>query len=156
MQYRFASLLEAMGRPGSQALLEKCLATRRLLRSQDPSNIQREVELMQVLARTGGLQETDQLADKVLAYAPKHPGKLFQTASAKAQCVRAIRSMPQPDTAQAEHHAKHAVNILNQAVDNGWKDARAIAVAPDLASLRNRPDFQAVHQRLGSLGPRSQ
>jgi hypothetical protein len=108
---------------------------------------------MEVLARTGGLQEADQLADKVLAYAPKHPGKLLQTAWAKAQCARAIMSLPQPDTAQAERHAKDAVNILNQAADNGWKDGRAIAVAPDLASLHDRPDFQAVQQRLSSPAP---
>jgi serine/threonine protein kinase len=143
-QYRLACLLEAMGQPGSQPLLEKCLETRRVLRDQDSGNIQREVELMQVLARTGGLREADQLAEKVLAYAPRHPGKLFQTACAKAQCARRSTSQDASDRTLSERYAGQAVAILARAVDSGWRDAHTLAVAPDLAPLRERDDFKAL------------
>jgi serine/threonine-protein kinase len=147
-EYRLASLLEMMGRPGAEPLLEKCLKTRRALRDQDSTNIQRDIELMQVLARTGALEESDRLAEKVLAYAPHHPGKLFQTACAKAQCARLAASGGTPDPSRSERYAEQALEILEKAVESGYKDARAMAATPDLAPLRERADFQSLVGRV--------
>jgi tetratricopeptide (TPR) repeat protein len=146
-QYSLASLLEIMDQSGAEPLLTHCLDTRKILAASDPNNIQRGVELMQVLARTGDIQQSDRLADKVLAYAPRHPGKLFQTACAKARCARKLALQDSNDRALSDQYAAQAVAILARAVDSGWKDAHTLAVAPDLAPLRERDDFKALCQK---------
>ena len=148
-QYLLASLLELTGTPGSELLLTNCVATRRLLAEQDPGNIQREIELMLALGRTGDLQEADRLADKVLARAPRHPGKLFQTACAKAQSSR--RSLGNSgNKTLSDQYAEAAVAILARAVDAGWKDSHTLQNSPDLAPLKEREDFRALGKKAGS------
>jgi serine/threonine protein kinase len=147
-QYDLAAWLEVMGIAGSEPLLTNCLATRRMLVTNDPGNIAREVELMQVLARTGDLKESDRLAEKVLAYAPRHPGKLFQTACAKAQSARRLSLGDASERTLSEQYVAQAVAILVRAVDAGWKNAHALAVWPDLAPLRERDDFKALCKKM--------
>src|SRR5215471_17736351 len=139
-----------MGMAGSEPLLTNCLPTRRMLVTNDPGNIAREVELMQVLARTGDLKESDRLAEKVLAYAPRHPGKLFQTACAKAQSARKLSLGDASERTLSEQYRAQAVAILVRAVDSGWKDAHALAVSADLAPLRERDDFKALCKKMSS------
>jgi tetratricopeptide (TPR) repeat protein len=140
-EYRLASFLDLLSQPGADDLLKKCLETRRVLQKQDAGNIQRDIELMQALARTANCDEADKLVAKVLAYAPKHPGKLFQTACAKAQCARARLSNGSSDRSQSESESAQAVAILKQAIASGYQDTRALATTPDLAPLRKRNDF---------------
>jgi tetratricopeptide (TPR) repeat protein len=147
-QYDLAALLQTMGTTGSEPLLTNCLATRRMLVKNDPGNIAREVELMQVLARTGDLQESERLADKVLAYAPRHPGKLFQTACAKAQSARRLSLADGSDRTVSERYGGQAVAILVRAIDSGWKDTHTLRLSPDLAPLRERDDFKALCKKM--------
>jgi len=50
----------------------------------------------------------------------------------------------------AEHHARRAIEQLRRALDLGFDPARA-AADPDLATLRARPDFQALVDRAPAL-----
>jgi serine/threonine-protein kinase len=151
-EYRLASLLELMGNPEAGPLFKKCLKTREVLRTNDPANIQREIEVMRAVAHTGDLKEADRLARKVLAYAPRHPGKLFETACAKAQCARVAASGDTADRKLADRYAAEAAAILKQAIASGYKDGRSLATTPDLAPLRGRPDFQSLLETLKANG----
>ncbi len=70
---------------------------------------------------------------------PANPGELYNAACELALCV--------PIAAGAEakkRYADEAMAGLHAAVAAGWSDAAPIALDPDLAPLRERPDFQAV------------
>src|SRR5207247_1203682 len=67
-----------------------CAKTRQVLFQSDPKNTQRKVELMLVNARIGKHREAAKLAQELVDFAPKHPGKLFAAACGFALCSSAI------------------------------------------------------------------
>jgi serine/threonine-protein kinase len=155
-QYHLGPVLHQQGDPAAADLLQQCLETRRFLEKNDPKNIQRTIELMLALARTGDIPGADALAEKVVAYAPRHPGKLFSAACAEALCVAtgaAGKDEPQGSEFEErarDRHARRAVEILKMAAEHGYRDARALETNLDLDPIRDRDDFRALMQTLAT------
>jgi tetratricopeptide (TPR) repeat protein len=128
-----------------------CAKTREALFQSDPKNAQRKVELMLVDARLRKHGEATKLAQELIDFAPKHPGKLLAAASGFALCSAAV--VPQGQSASADDETlKHgyfdkAMTTLRQAVQSGYKDARGLQTNPDLDPLRSSDDYkQLVNQ----------
>jgi serine/threonine-protein kinase len=127
-----------------------CLETRQALLKSDPKNIERQIELMRVAARLGQRQDAAAAAQKVCQYAPKHAGKLFSGACGFALCLDGLRPQESAQAkTQAEKYADRAIAVLRQAVQQGYRDLRAIEHTPDLRSLRSDPRFIALVNELG-------
>jgi hypothetical protein len=132
-----------------------CLKTREVLFKSDDKNLQRKIELMLVQARMGRRKEAAKAAEEVVAFAPKHPGKLFQAACAYAQCISSVsnvRNFSPPSSEnrklQEEYTAK-ALAVLRQAVAHGFKDRKGLQTAPDLEPLRENKAFQEILVQIG-------
>jgi tetratricopeptide (TPR) repeat protein len=122
----------------------KCLKTRELLLKEDPHNIERKIELMLVQASLGQHKPASQAAAEVCKYAPKHPGKLFFAACGYARCLAAVTGAPSAEQGLASQYGEKAVEVLGQAVAQGFKDAVAIEKSPELKSLQNLPGYQHI------------
>jgi serine/threonine-protein kinase len=122
-----------------------CLQTRRQLQKDDPRNIQRKIELMLVQARLDEHQAAARTADEVCAYAPRHPGKLFSAACGYALCAGAARAGSSGDAGDRQReYARKALDTLRRAVACGFKDRRALEVAPDLQDVRGEDGYKAL------------
>jgi tetratricopeptide (TPR) repeat protein/tRNA A-37 threonylcarbamoyl transferase component Bud32 len=70
----------------------------------------------------------------------------FRAASLLARCVPLAENDPLLSEAQqratTQRYAEQAMNWLRQAIAKGYKDAKRLQEVPDLASLRQRPDFE--------------
>jgi serine/threonine-protein kinase len=155
--YHLAAVLQRQGDKSAAELFHECLSIRQFLQKNDPKNIQRSIELMLVIARDGDRDAASAMAENVVAYAPRHPGKLFAAACAMALCAakRPAGEPPSQPTgsegaAARDRLAQRAVQILKMAIEHGYRDARALATNLDLESLRDRTDFQALAQNLAS------
>jgi tetratricopeptide (TPR) repeat protein len=71
--------------------------------------------------------------EHVLPYAPKNPGLLYNTA-----CAYALAG-----------DSGKAIELLDRAVTEGYKDKAGLLADPDLAALRADPRFVAIVKRLG-------
>src|SRR5207244_490206 len=88
VNYRLGVVYQALGNAkAAEERFKACLQTRQVLLKNDDKNVQRKIELLLVQARMGQHQEAAQAAHEVIAFAPKHPGKLFQAACGLALCV---------------------------------------------------------------------
>jgi hypothetical protein len=113
-----------------------------------------------VLARTylaqkqhaGAAEAVGQLAEVAQEAAAEtgatFPMHLMAGAACLARCVTLAEKDTQlPDARRAElarSYAERAVATMRLAVKHGYKDAARLKTAPDFASVRSRPDFQAL------------
>ena len=59
------------------------------------------------------------------------------------------RSVPDKDSNKnSQHYSDKAMEVLQQAVDRGWREADWTERDPELRSLRSRADFQALIKTL--------
>jgi serine/threonine-protein kinase len=116
-----------------------CLKTRQILFKSDNKNVQRKIELLLVQARMGQHQEAAQAAQQVIAFAPEHPGKLFQAACGLALCISPADGSLK--TANRDY-AERALAALRKAVASGFKDTKALESSPDLEPLRSFEGYQ--------------
>jgi tetratricopeptide (TPR) repeat protein len=129
----------------------KCLKTREILLKDDPNNVERKIEFMLVQAGLGQHKPASQAAAEVCKYAPKHPGKLFFAACGYARCLAAVTAGPSAaEPALARQYGEKAVEVLDQAVAQGYKDAVAIGKTPELKSLQNLPGYQRIATKLSN------
>jgi serine/threonine-protein kinase len=70
---------------------------------------------------------------------PGNPGQLYQASRTLFRYFPLAR-----DADQRRALADAAMTLLGAAADAGWSDAARTAADPDLAPLRDRPDFQAL------------
>ncbi|MCC6511584.1 MAG: tetratricopeptide repeat protein, partial [Pirellulaceae bacterium] len=75
---------------------------------------------------------------------------LYNAACVIAQCAASSRS----NEAQQKQFADRAMELLNQAVRAGWKDAAHIKRDTDLDPLRERADFKALVEQIDVLRPK--
>jgi serine/threonine-protein kinase len=133
----------------AQERYRTCLETRQALLKSDPNNIERQIELMRIGARLGQRQDAAGTAQKVCQSAPKHAGKLFSAACGFALCLDGFNPQKSAQAkTEAENYADRAIAVLRQAVQQGYRDVRAIEHAPDLHSLRSDPRFIALVNEL--------
>jgi tetratricopeptide (TPR) repeat protein len=147
--YHLGAVLQSLGhREEAESQFRECLKIRERLLKEDPKNIQRRIELMLVQARLGNDQEAARIATEVVAYAPRHPGKLFAAACGYALCipVAAGRETNGPLTpaseASRQRYAESAFEALRQAVASGFHDRQGLESSPDLAPLRGDDRFK--------------
>jgi serine/threonine-protein kinase len=123
-----------------------CEKTREALYQDDKNNSQRKVELLLVYARLGKHREAAKMAQEIVDFAPKHPGKLFSAACGFALCSSGVSLQGKPPSADDEalqrHYSEKALATLRQAVDYGYKDVRGLQASPDLDSLQSLGDYQ--------------
>jgi len=79
------------------------------------------------------------LAEELAAHHPYNGGLLYDLA-----CLRALAGNPAA-----------AMRSLEKAVEAGWLNAAHAEADPDLASVRNRPDFRALLARMRSTQPQT-
>jgi serine/threonine-protein kinase len=134
----------------AQERYRTCLETRQALLKSDPNNIERKIELMRVAARLGQREDAARTAQRVCDYAPKHAGKLFSAACGFALCLDGLDPKQSPQAkVQMQNYADRAVASLRQAVQQGYRDLRAIEHTPDMRALRSDPRFIALVNELG-------
>jgi serine/threonine-protein kinase len=151
MEYHLGVVKQVLGDPkAAEKYFASCLKTRELLLKSDDKNVQRKIELLLVQARMGLHQQAALAADKVVEFAPTHPGKLFQAACGFALCLQAVDSNekkkstpPGSEPLQITYREK-ALAILHQAIDYGFKDRVALRKCPDLASLESLDQYKKL------------
>jgi hypothetical protein len=107
------------------------------------------------LARAGQHAEAVAAAEEVL-----RPGNADAVTRYAAACVyaraaaqAAKEAAPQSSSLRAEQYAGRAVELLRQAVQQGYKNLAHLQKDADLAGLRQRPDFQQLLAELGATPP---
>jgi tetratricopeptide (TPR) repeat protein len=123
-----------------------CAKAREGLLKDDKANAQRKVELMLVYARLGRHQEAAKMAQEIIEFAPRHPGKLFSAACGLALCSSGVvppgHSASLDEEALGHRYTEKAMETLRLAVANGFKDVQGLQINPDLQSLQSRGDFK--------------
>ena len=148
VDYNLGVVYQALGNAkAAKEHFTACLKTRQVLFKSDDKNVQRKIELLLVQARTGQPREAAKAAQEVIAFAPKHPGKLFQAACGLALCAPAVtsdplKSPPTNDQVPKSDYADQALAALRQAVASGFKDTKALETNPDLEPLRSYPAYK--------------
>jgi len=99
---------------------------------EDPTNINREIELMIMKARLGQCDEAGKMAAHVQEFAPHHPGKLFGAARALSLCAHGP---------QGSEYAAKALAALQAAVASGFQDGYAVKTSPDFVVLRDHHGY---------------
>lgn len=134
-----------------------CAKAREALLKDDKTNAQRKVELMLVYARLGRHQEAAKMAQEIIEFAPKHPGKLFSAACGLAICSSADGragslsdggSGSEDDKAQRRRYAEKAMDTLRLAAANGFKDAHGLQINPDLEALQSLGDYKQLIRQI--------
>jgi tetratricopeptide (TPR) repeat protein/tRNA A-37 threonylcarbamoyl transferase component Bud32 len=144
--YRLGVLADRTGKPDdARAAFDTCLAIRRKLMDTSERSDKREMELMLALARAGKPDEAVAIADR-LAAGPRVDNEMrLDLARTYTQSVRAL---PPAQGERASALQARAVQMLQAAVGEGYRDAVYLETEADLDPLRQREDFRDVMKRV--------
>ena len=107
----------------------------------DPANDKRQIELMLVLPHVGETAAAAAIADRFAT----HPELDNELRVDMARCyVQCARSLPTERGDDAKRFRAKAVQILRDAIANGYSDRVALATEPDLAPLAEDAEFVAA------------
>ena len=103
---------------------------------------------MAEFAGQGKLSEAAEALDRWVALGPTKADDLCNLACGHGVLVAALRNaQPEPNEDEKTAHAKHvaaALATLRQAVAAGYSNFKHMATDPDLAPLRDLPEFKAL------------
>jgi serine/threonine-protein kinase len=142
-------------RAGNHPAAEKnfldSLAIRQKRAKADPDDISLKKDLMITLARAGEHQQAAQLAEEIRRL-PEDGGSLVEVAGCYALCVSAMsrakeKNRPEDETLQKDYAAR-AVQALQQAVAQGYRNVVNLETEPDLDAIRDHPEFKALLHKL--------
>jgi hypothetical protein len=145
----------AAARAGKHPAAEKnfldSLAIRQKRAKADPDDISLKKDLMITLARAGEHQQAAQLAEEIRRL-PVDGGSLVEVAGCLALCVSAVsrgneKNRPEDETLQKDYAAR-AVQALQQAVAQGYRNVVNLETEPDLDAIRDHPEFKALLHKL--------
>jgi serine/threonine-protein kinase len=148
--YQLGTLHLALGeRTPAAAAFRAALEARTTLAAADPTNMQRQVELMLARAHCGELEKAAEMAQKLSAAAPKHPNVLMAAACAYATCAAAMGQASKPalspdQQARQKQYADAALARLDQAIKAGYRDVHALEHNLDLEPLRSLPGYKTL------------
>jgi serine/threonine-protein kinase len=141
--YRLGSLALRMKDPGAaQARFRKCLEIREGLAQADRTNVRRAMELMLVLAHCGEVERATAIAAKTRQTPLPDNELLIDVARCYAVCAAGSQNPP------GAVYKTRALEALNLAVANGYRDRVYLESEWDLSSLRDLPDFGKLLDRL--------
>ncbi len=108
--------------------LSKCLEIRQALADAEPANDRRQLDLMLVLARSGKVDDANQIIRKYAAQSNADNEMLLELARALAQC-----SQRTTDSEAAAKFATDAIAQIEKAIAADFTDAVLLKGEPDLA-----------------------
>jgi serine/threonine-protein kinase len=154
--YRFGVIAQqtaasrpAFGRLAAGALaaahFKESLRLRAELGAIDSRDTQGLIEWMLALGRCGKAADARVLAWFLLKQAGRDRRVLFHTA-----CGLAVASVGPTDPELAERCRSRAFELLDELAASGWKDRVALETDPDLASVRDDPQFRRVLEKIAA------
>jgi tetratricopeptide (TPR) repeat protein/tRNA A-37 threonylcarbamoyl transferase component Bud32 len=100
----------------------------------------------------GRLNEAAEAALERQKLWPTNPNQLYEVARELALCVPLVGKDKDPllpeEQAQRRRYSDQALDVLRQAVANGYKDIEQLKTASDLDPLRSREDFKKLRTEL--------
>jgi eukaryotic-like serine/threonine-protein kinase len=157
----FVSLGKVNHQTGSATEAASCfdqaLGHLRPAAAEDPQNIELQIALMLVLSRKGNCAEAAQQADQVRKAAPQNPLILYNIACCYALCAEAVgagrlpEELPANDRAGQLEFIRNAIATLREAVSRGFKMKETLLSDPDLAAVRERPEFKKLLDEIKSF-----
>jgi tetratricopeptide (TPR) repeat protein len=110
-----------------------------------------------VYLRTGKVDEAAKLATEAAGLWTKEPQPLLQSAVLLTMCVKAAASEGSPEkNARKERLGRAAVELLEKAVNGGFRNLEFFRSSNQLDPIRDRADFKSLVERLESGSARSQ
>jgi hypothetical protein len=108
--------------------------------------------LVEALSNLGDHAAAAKAAERVVADPPQNWAGLPKIAGYLSQCLRAAREDKKLSDAEREQAVKQygaiALSVLRRAVAGGYKDAAALQAMPELAALRDAPEFKDEFAKL--------
>lgn len=120
----------------------KSREVREALAAKDEKNERRQMELMLVLAHCSEHTRAAEMAAKFRASSNPDNELLLDVARTFAQCAAAS------DQQVADDFAAKALEAIDAAINQGYKDHVYIEREPDFEPLRDRPEMQALLDRI--------
>lgn len=128
--------------PAKQAFAES-LKIRQTLADADPTNAKRKIELLGALAHCGEHEKAARIAEQLSKEKPKDQEILIASACCYAWC-----STVPADEALRRRYADLAIEKLTASSALGFKDLSMLETDPDLAPVRENPNFRKLLDRL--------
>jgi hypothetical protein len=117
----------------------ECLDIRQEL-AKDVASFPKQVDLLEVLARSGKHERAAEMAEKLRVGHEKDPDFLVNAARCYAQCSLAAKDDP---TLQLKYQDL-SLAALRIALEQGYKDTFALETNPDLDPIRANPKFKKL------------
>jgi serine/threonine protein kinase/predicted negative regulator of RcsB-dependent stress response len=128
----------------------KCLDLRLSLQKQHPKDLGLQIDVMYAQGRCGLHREAADMARQLRERFPKDPPKLLHAASGYSLCAFGVGAGKPEDALTTEErqlrqdYCARAVEALQQAKKNGYKDVKNLQVEPDLEPIRTDKEFQLL------------
>ena len=130
----------------SMALHGESLALRKELQAKAPEDVAVGQDVLLSLARTGSTEEAIALAEKLLEKGKDDAGILYNVA-----CGYAICGATESESSPA--YRKRAVDLLDHAIKQGYEATGLLKLDPDLASIREMPEFAKLLEQIDNSTP---
>jgi serine/threonine-protein kinase len=131
-------------RAGDPAIAAKCfgecLDIRQELADKDASSFKKQVDLLEILARSGKHERAAALAEKLRVGHEKDADFLVNAARSYAQCSSAAKN----DSALERKYQELALAAVQTALAQGYKETVTLETDPDLVPIRDNPDFKKL------------
>lgn|GEM_PF-4249898 len=127
----------------SRTHFETCLADRDKVAAIDRRDVFTAAEALLVRARLGQIPEVEKGASELL----KTPS-LDLAARYQVACVYAVASSSARDPDTAKRLKTWCFDLLNDLAEAGWRGVGDLLTEPDLASIRDDVEFEALLKRM--------
>jgi tetratricopeptide (TPR) repeat protein len=118
----------------------ECLDIRQELADKDASSFKKQVDLLEILARSGKHERAAALAEKLRVGHEKDADFLVTAARSYAQCSSTAKN----DAALGRKYQELAVAAVQTALAQGYKDTFTLETDPDLVPIRDNPEFKKL------------
>ncbi len=135
--YRLSQWRKELQHGDADAPLAQCLEIRQSLAANEPSNDRRQLDLMLALARSHKADEAIAIAERYLKSPNPDTEMLIEVARSLAQASLAEASESTRTSIQAQ-----AMNVLQMARQQGFRDVVFLNGEPDLKPLHELTEFQ--------------
>lgn len=150
-------------RGAARAAFERCRSIRQTLARKYRADVGLQQALMFPLARLGRYNEAAAIADALRKKLPNDAGNWYFVGCCYALCAEALRKAPvvakrprsaggKSKTGTSARSIKRfelmAIESLRRAVSRGYEVSKLMRVDPDLAPLRDHPEFRKLLEKL--------